>query len=526
MKTLILCALYLGVLVFVSYKSYRGTSTAKDYLLGGKRSHPVIMALSYGATFISTSAIIGFGGLAASTGLSLLWLAVLNVVVGVLIAFIFFGKRTHKLGVELGAHTFPELLGKRFDSKMIRVGAGLLIFLFMPLYAAAIIKGGVNFIEVYFHIPYEVSLLIFVSIVAVYVLMGGLKAVIYTDFIQSLILIAAITMLIGFTYYKLGGIIEAHTKLTELFHNPAVQNDIAGLKASGFAGWTSMPAMGSPLWWSLVSSIIGAVGFGVLAQPQLVVRFMTVKNTRDLNRAVIAGGIFIIMMAGGAYVVGALSNVLMFEKFGLIAKTAAGGINDNIIPFFITNFMPEWYSAIFLVAMLAAAMSTLSGQFHTMGAALGHDIGGTLLPRYKESIAINRYGMCITILLSLVLAWGAKHLDSTEAIIAKGTIIFFELGICAFLPAYMGALFCKNMPKRAAEAGMIVGTAVWFVWTFFISSMGASLGLSKLLTGKTYLLEGTEYTRIAALGSSFPGIGLAVLTIAVVWFVTAKKASK
>ena len=67
------------------------------------------------------------------------------------------------------------------------------------------------------------------------------------------------------------------------------------------------------LWWIVISTVVMGVGIGVLAQPQLVVRFMTVKSDRELNRAVLVGGIFILMMTGVAFTVGALSNVYFYQ---------------------------------------------------------------------------------------------------------------------------------------------------------------------------------------------------------------------
>ena len=83
-------------------------------MIGGKNTNPAIMALSYGATFISTAAIIGFGGVAGEYGMSVLWLAFLNIIVGIFIAFVFLGKRTRRMGHSLGSLTVPEFLGKRF----------------------------------------------------------------------------------------------------------------------------------------------------------------------------------------------------------------------------------------------------------------------------------------------------------------------------------------------------------------------------------------------------------------------------
>ncbi|MDR2884437.1 MAG: hypothetical protein LBV09_04960, partial [Deferribacteraceae bacterium] len=187
------CIIYLIILCVLGYLGFRRTKTHTDYMIAGRQTHYMVMALSYGATFISTSAIVGFGGLAANLGMGVLWLTFLCVFVGVFIAFVFFGKQTRRIGAELDAHTFPELLGKRFGSKRIQIFSGLLIFLFMPIYAASVIKGGANFVEAYFGISYDVSLTVFVLVVAIYVWVGGLKSVMYTDAFQAGILFIAMT---------------------------------------------------------------------------------------------------------------------------------------------------------------------------------------------------------------------------------------------------------------------------------------------------------------------------------------------
>jgi SSS family solute:Na+ symporter len=74
--------IYLAITVYFSYLGYRRTVTVSDYLLAGRQVHPVTMGLSYGATYISTSAIIGFGGVSALYGFGLTWLAFLNIMIG------------------------------------------------------------------------------------------------------------------------------------------------------------------------------------------------------------------------------------------------------------------------------------------------------------------------------------------------------------------------------------------------------------------------------------------------------------
>lgn len=97
--------IYLMATGYLGYLGWKGTRTASDFLLAGRGAHPVIMAISYGATFISTSAIVGFGGVAGLFGMSL-WLTFLNIGVGIFIAFVVLGEPTRRIGHHLGAHTF------------------------------------------------------------------------------------------------------------------------------------------------------------------------------------------------------------------------------------------------------------------------------------------------------------------------------------------------------------------------------------------------------------------------------------
>lgn len=522
MYTIIVVLVFLFITAYLGYLGYKNTKTSQDYLVAGRKTHPLIMALSYGSTFISTAAIVGFGGLAANLGMGLLWLTFFNIFVGIFIAFIFFGKRTRKMGHTLDAHTFPELLAKRFESKFIQGFAGILIFVFMPIYAAGVIKGGANFVQTYFGISYQVSLLFFVAIVAIYVWMGGMKGVMYTDAFQGAVMFVSMVTLLVVAYVSLGGITSAHQQLTDLFKDPKIQKDIAASIKGGFQGWTSMPKFNSPTWWSLISTVVAGVGIGVLAQPQLVVRFMTVKSNKELNRAVLSGGIFIFAMTGVAFVVGALSNVLLYQKTGKIAIVAVGGAKntDNIIPMFINSYIPEWFAAIFLISMLAAAMSTLSSQFHAMGTAAGRDVYEKSMGKTGNTVLITRTGILVTIVLSTALAWLGSYISIADGIINKFTTMFFELTSAAFLPAFVGALYFKSMPKAAAKWGMISGSVSWFIWTFFVHAGNAGvLQICNLLFGKKSIVAGTAFEKLSMVGTSFIALPIAIIVTATIWFI-------
>ncbi|RKX42911.1 MAG: sodium:solute symporter family protein, partial [Verrucomicrobia bacterium] len=317
---IIIVVAYLCIIGYLGFRGYRATKSATDYMIGGRKVHPYVMAMSYGATFISTSAIVGFGGAAGVFGMGLLWLTFLNIFIGIFIAFWVFGGRTRRMGLRLDAHTFPELLGRRFQSRFIQGGAALIIFLFIPLYASAVLTGAVKYISSQLSMDYNTALFVFAIIIALYVIMGGIKGVMYTDALQGTIMLFGMTALLILTYVKMGGVTAAHQSLTDMASMVPEK-----LAKGGHLGWTSMPAFGAPLWWVLVSTIIMGVGIGVLAQPQLAVRYMTVKSNKELNRAIPIGGIFIMMMTGVAFIVGALSNVHFNETLGKVSIVAAKG---------------------------------------------------------------------------------------------------------------------------------------------------------------------------------------------------------
>ncbi|MBB1077721.1 sodium:solute symporter family protein [Rhodoferax sp. 4810] len=570
---------YLMITAYLGYLGWRGTRSAADFLVGGRSAHPIIMAVSYGATFISTAAIVGFGGVAGLFGMSLLWLTFLNITVGILIAFTLLGEPTRRLGHRLGAHTFPELLGARYQSKAIQLFAGSLIFLFMPLYSAAVMTGGTVFAAAQFGIDFEVALLVFAIITAAYVIPGGLKAVMYTDTFQGLIMVVAMLFLLWVTYSSLGGVTEAHTKLTELASlvPPPLQE-------IGHRGWTAMPAFGwgdksYDLWWTVITAIILGVGIGVLAQPQLMVRFMTVRSRRELDRAVPIGVFFILLMTGIPFTVGSLSNAWFIENgaifkgqvikeidpqqhhalVALMKQSPAGhwtpiinaktnkpavapllistnpiiaqdingrsieivtgrapaivyakGDADQIIPTFITAAMPRWFGLVFFLALLAAAMSTMSSQFHTIGTAAGRDLYERLTGKHhtEPSILVMRIAIVIGLLIAVTISYTVRG-----EVIARFTAIFFGLCAATFLPAYFGGLFSRRVTRAGALASMTVGLCVSLFWLLLIKAKEASaIGLVQIITdGKPSLLA--DYPNWSSVDPIIIALPLALLTL-------------
>jgi SSS family solute:Na+ symporter len=318
-------------------------------------------------------------------------------------------------------------------------------------------------------------------------------------------MLIGMTILLVATFAALGGVIAPFQSLTDMADKVP-----AALTAAGHNGWTAMPDLGSSLWYTMVTTIIMGVGIGVLAQPQLAVRFMTAKDDRALNRAVPIGVIFIFMMVAVAYTVGALSNVYFMEHNGKLAtEVVPGGNLDMVIPTFINAIMPDWFVMLFMLTMLSAALSTMSALLHTMGTAIGVDLLATITKR-KPSININRIGVLIMLLVSVALAYVMPG-----SIIARATAMFMGLCAAAFLPAYTMALFSKNPSTRGAKFSLVVGAAAWFLWTAFVHiAESKPLGISWALFGKDAVL-GQPWQVLDPLFIALP---LSVITIVAFWW--------
>lgn len=511
MDTLTLAIVVLFFIIAIGYFGYLGykqTTSQSDYLVAGRSTHPFVMAMSYGAAFISTSAIVGFGGVAGLFGMGLMYLPFMNIAIGILIAFLVFGIRTRRMGQYLNARTFPELIGNRFKSNNLKIFCAIIIFLFMPLYSSVVLIGGARFLQEVMKVPYEVALLVFATVVAIYVIFGGLKGVMFIDAFMGCIMLLGLIFLLCMTYHLLGGVVDAHQNLTDMAHLVP-----KSLQEKGHIGWTSMPRFNSEWWWTLVSSLMLGVGIGALAQPQLAVRFMTVKSTRELNRAVLVGSVFILFTAGTAYMVGALSNVYFYQTLGKISIDAAHGNSDLIIPQFINSAMPKFFVYIFTLTLLSAAMSTLSSLFHVTGSAVGHDFFRNLYNKRADNIWYSRIGICLGIILSVCLAFVLP-----AGIVARGTAIFFGVCAASFMPTYIAAIYWKRATTAGVWASIASGVVVSLFGLIFLHRKeSASLGICQTLFGKSELISEFPWPYIDTIVYALP---LSCLVLVVVSLLT------
>lgn len=516
----------------LAYYGYKNTRDSQQFMLGRNKTSPIIIALSYGATFLSASAIIGFGGQAAVHGFSLMWLCFLNIFIGLIVAFIIFGPRTRRLGMKLGASTFADLLGKIYKSKSIRAFTAILIIVMMPIYCAAVLKGAVNSLSVMTGLTqyYDFLLIILAVVVGLYVVYGGIIAVMYNDALQAGIIFIGMAVILVITYSLFGGIGSANSQLANLW-DAGIIEQLGTLE--GARGWTNFSEFGTSEWMLVVTTFLMGVGIGSLTQPQLVVRFMSARDDKTLYKSMIIGSIFMLMVVGAAYTVGPLSNIYFADEYGMGAyeyiRSVGLGI-DFIIPQFLTEILTgitfgDVFLSLFLLALLSASISTLSALMHTIGVAGGYDLFTLVKNRVygedkdSQSIRVNR----IFTMIVLVVVVAVCYLMPND-VIAKATSVFMGITAAALLPAFAHGLYSKSPNANAAKFSMVLGTSVYLFWALFMNeSMAMFLPICELLTGSVVLFPGSAISMLDAVIVALPVSIIAMVAVLLVDRYVAKK---
>lgn len=509
----------------LAYYGYKNTRDSQQFMLGRNKTSPVIIALSYGATFLSASAIVGFGGQAAVHGFSLMWLCFLNIFIGLMVAFIVFGPRTRRLGVKLGASTFADLLGKIYKSKAIRAFTAILIVVMMPIYCAAVLKGAVNSLSVMTGLTqyYDVLLILLAVVVGLYVVYGGIIAVMYNDALQAGIMFIGMAVILVITYLSFGGIGAANSQLANLWDAGII--DQMGV-LEGARGWTNFSEFGTPEWMLVVTTFLMGVGIGSLTQPQLVVRFMSARDDKTLYKSMIIGSIFMLLVVGAAYTVGPLSNIYFAEEYGMGAyeyiRSMGLGV-DFIIPQFLTEIFSsitfgDLFLSLFLLALLSASISTLSALIHTIGVAGGYDLFTLAKNRAygeekdSQSMRVNR----IFTMIVLVAVVAVCYLMPND-VIAKATSLFMGITAAALLPAYAHGLYAKSPNARAAKISILLGISIYLFWALFMNANTAVfLPICELMTGNMVLFPGSILAMVDSIIIALP---ISIVAMAIVLLV-------
>ncbi len=464
----IVLALYAIMIIVVGVIGLRKTKSSSDFLLGGGNVGPWMSAFSYGTAYFSAVLFIGFAGkIGWGFGLSGLWIAGFNALIGVMIVWKVLGWKIKQASISLGVSTMSEYLEKRYQSSTLKLIAAIVIFIFLIPYSAAVFMGLSYLFEVSLGVPYNWILFAMGIFTAAYIVMGGYKSMALIDLIFGIIMTLSVLLLLYFTVNKGGGFVNIAESLKSI--EPKLTS-----------------VVGPPGLWALFS-LVFLTSVAPFAMPQLVQKFYAIRDKKSVNIGAIASTFFAILIGGVAYFMGSTTRVFLNPDTTPSAFIDSRPNFDLLMPELLTNVIPTSLSVIILLLILSASMSTLASLVLISSSSFTKDFWAGFINRNmgdKSTVSMMRLMSAVFVLFAVLFA--AVEMDVIVEILG---ISWGALG-AFFLGPFLWGLFTPKVTKLGAFVSGIGGLAICLVLYFYGMSspsagtigMLASLALNPLVS--------------------------------------------
>lgn len=428
-----LLAGYTVLLAYHAWEGIRGTRGVSDYYVGGRSMGGVVLGLSFFATYSSTNSFVGFSGQAYDWGVPWL-LFVPTAVVFCIFAWTVVAPRLRDFAEELGSLTIPDFIGFRFGSTPARMLAALIVVVASFLYMTAIFKGIGNLLETFLDIPYSTAIWIVFVVVFLYTAVGGFISVVKTDAVQGVVMILAAILLFSGTVGAAGG----------LGSFMEVRSQPGGEALFTWGGGVTVPVLLGVLFAGLVKFVV---------DPRQLSRFYALEG-RQAART----GLWVSTLTfGGVY--------MLLIPVGIYARRIfPEGMDDTdlVVPSLLTegSVFPEGVAAFLLLAMVAAAMSSLDSVLLVMASTAERDVVGVLRGERgeREEIGWTRAWIFVFALITAIIS-----LDPPGSIVTLTAFSGSLYGAC-FFPAIILGLYWRRGSGAGVVASFLVGVAVLLGW--------------------------------------------------------------
>lgn len=422
---------YLFILLYIGYiSSKKSSESLLDFFLAGRSLNKVTVALSAVSSGRSGWLVLGVSGIAYSSGLNAVW-AIAGYITVEVFMFFYAAPRFRKYSEKTGSITITDILENRYNDKsnLLRGTASFIIVFFMVAYVGAQIVAGGTAFSGSIGISSTAGMWLTAAIILAYTMFGGFHAVSKTDVIQAGLMLFSLVILPVVAIIGLGGFAPVLETMNELG-----------------AGFVDPFTFG----FGAIVGLLG-IGFGSPGNPHILVRYMSLKTTRDMRQAALIGTFWNVIMGWGAIMLGLVGRTY-FPEFSMLP----GENQEAIFTTLGAEVMNPFFMGIIVVAVLAAIMSSADSQLLVGSAAVVNDIYQKIikkdenLPR-KTLVFYSRLVTALIMGLAIILAFSAQELVFWMVLFAWG-----GLGAC-FGPALFLSLYWKGTTKQGVFWGMIVG---------------------------------------------------------------------
>ncbi len=425
------------------YAATQKQDTTTDYLLAGRNVNPIAIALSALSTGQSGFLFTAQVGYAYTQGISSIWLAT-GWAIGDYLAWTLVFKRLRQVSEASDSETVPAFLAQKQPGyRWISIVSALITIFFLGTYAAAQLLAGSKALNSIFGWDYAWGIVIGAIVVVLYCFSGGIRASIWTDSIQTVVMIGALLLLLITTIVAGGGVSNLYTDLREIDIN-------------------LVSLFPSNLTWGFMPFFIGwlVAGFGVVGQPHILVRAMAVDNADNVGQARDIKTICGLFTAFAAIAIGLAAKVLIPSITD--PELALLDLSQELLPGVLVGVM--------LAGLFAATISTADSQILSCSAALTQDLFPGLAKSYKYAKLGTLLVCAITLAIALI------NNDSVFGLITFAwSILASGLGVLLILRC-----FERLVPTPVAIAMMVTGITSAMTWKL---GLGFSNAVYEVLPG-------------------------------------------
>ena len=433
---------YSVLMLCIGLYFYKQNKNAEDYFLGSRSMGPVISALSAGSSDMSACLLMGLPGALYVSGFIDSYIAI-GLTIGALLNWLFVAKRLRiYTSAVSNSLTIPDYFETRFDddTHILRVICAIVILIFFTFYVSSGLVSGAKLFESTFGIQYDYALTAGTIIIVAYTFLGGYKAVCWTDMIQGLLMLFALIAVPIAMLYHLGGFNEAI-------------DVIASIKPEALSMGEGVGII------SIISAL--AWGLGYFGQPHILVRFMSIKSTKDIPYATIIGIGWMAICLICACLIGVLGIAYVY-KFNLSLQDP-----EKIFIVMSQLLFNPWVAGILLSAILAAIMSTASSQLLVSSSTIAEDFYKKIFKTDAPNIVVLRLGK-VGVLLVAIIAFLISS-DPSSSVLSIVAYAWAGFG-ASFGSVMLFSLFWIRMTRIGAICGMITGAVTVLLWKNFANS--------------------------------------------------------
>ena len=433
---------YSVLMLCIGLYFYKQNKNAEDYFLGSRSMGPVISALSAGSSDMSAWLLMGLPGALYVSGFIDSYIAI-GLTIGALLNWLFVAKRLRiYTSAVSNSLTIPDYFETRFDddTHILRVICAIVILIFFTFYVSSGLVSGAKLFESTFGIQYDYALTAGTIIIVAYTFLGGYKAVCWIDMIQGLLMLFALIAVPIAMLYHLGGFNEAI-------------DVIASIKPEALSMGEGVGII------SIISAL--AWGLGYFGQPHILVRFMSIKSTKDIPYATIIGIGWMAICLICACLIGVLGIAYVY-KFNLSLQDP-----EKIFIVMSQLLFNPWVAGILLSAILAAIMSTASSQLLVSSSTIAEDFYKKIFKTDAPNIVVLRLGK-VGVLLVAIIAFLISS-DPSSSVLSIVAYAWAGFG-ASFGSVMLFSLFWIRMTRIGAICGMITGAVTVLLWKNFANS--------------------------------------------------------